>query len=145
MRAVFVSSLIVPLLAVSLSAKGVTTRITVRDASRQTSIDMTAPSILEGFNVWSGPGTFVNGVEGTEGFIIDWTSGPVAARPSGLRRFEVLFYAGASHAVGEQPTYVVLYEHDPSSDLGFVYLPGKSDARYSLNTRAISRGHGFEL
>ena len=145
MRAIFVSSLIVSLLvAASVSAKGVTSRIAVRDTSLRTSIDITAPSILEGFNVWAGPGTFVNGVEGTEGFIIDWSTGPIAARPSGLRRYEVLFYVGASNSSGDQPTYVVLYENDPSSGLGFVYLPGKSDERYSLNTRTISRGHGFE-
>ena len=145
MRAAFVSSLVVPLLfAAPISAKGVTTKITISDASLRTSIDITAPTILEDFNVWAGPGTFVNGVEGTEGFIIDWSSGPVAARPSGLRRYEVLFYVGAPHSVGEQLAYVVLYEHDPSSGLGFVYLPGKSDERYSLNTRAISRGYRFE-
>jgi hypothetical protein len=131
------------MVAASVSAKGVTSRITVRDASLRTSIDITAPSVLDGFNVWTGPGTFVNGVEGTEGFIIDWPSGPVA-RPAGLRRYEVLFYVGATDSLGAQPAYVVLYENDPSSGLGFVYLPGKSDEHYSLNTRAISRGHGFE-
>jgi hypothetical protein len=107
-------------------------------------MDITAPSILEGFNVWAGPATFVNDVEGTEGFIVDWSSDPVAARPSGLRRYEVLFYVGATHSAGDQPAYVVLYEHDASSGHGFVYLPGKSDERYALNTSTISRGHGFE-
>ena len=146
MRAVLMSSLIVLLLlAASVSAKGVTSKITVRDTTLGTSIDITDASVLEGFNVWAGPGTFVNGVEGTEGFIIDWSSGAIAARPAGLRRYEVLFYVGRSNAVGVQPAYVVLYENDPSSGLGFVYLPGKSDRQhYSLNTRSISRGHGFE-
>jgi hypothetical protein len=145
LRAFIVSSVIVPLLlAVSLSAKGVTSKITVRDISLQTSINITDPSILEGFNVWAGPGTFVNGVEGTEGFIIDWSSGTLATRRPGLGRYEVLFYVGRLNSAGEQPTYVVFYEHDPSSGLGFVYLPGKSDPQYPLNTRVIFRGHGFE-
>jgi hypothetical protein len=145
MRAVLGSSLIVPLLlAATVSAKGVTSRITVRDMSLRTSIEITDPAVLEGFNVWAGPGTFVNGVEGTEGFIIDWASGPVSTRPSDLRRYEVLFFVGPSNTAGAQASYVVVYEIDPSSGRGFVYLPGKSDPHYSLNTRAILRGHGFE-
>jgi hypothetical protein len=145
LRAFIVSSVIVPLLlAASLSAKGATTKVTVRDVRLQTSIDITDPAVLEGFNVWAGAGTFVNGVEGTEGFIIDWSSGARVARRPGLARYEVRFYVGRLNSAGEQPTYVVFYEHDPSSGLGFVYLPGKSDPQYPLNTRAIFRGHGFE-
>jgi hypothetical protein len=144
-RRILVSSLIVPLLlAGPLSAKGATTRITIRDTTLSTSIDIIDPSILESFNIWTGPGTYVGGREGTEGFIVDWSSGIIAARPPGLRQYEVLFYVSPVHAADEQPAYVVLYEHDPSSGRGFVYLPGKSDERYKLNTRSILRGHGFE-
>ena len=38
------------------------------------------------------PGTLSNGVEGNEGFLIDWASGVVSERPSGLRTFELAFY-----------------------------------------------------
>ena len=39
----------------------------------------------------------------------------------------------------EQPTYVVWDEYDPAADRGFVYLPGKDDEWYQVNTRAIWR------
>lgn len=145
MKTTFVFSLIVPLvLATSLSAKGVTTKITIRDTSLGTSIDITDRSVLEDFNVWAGRGTFINEVEGTQGFIIDWLAGIVVQRPSGLRRYEVMFYVHYPNSSDEQLAYVVFYESDPSSGQGFVYLPGKSDERYRLNARAIFRGHGLE-
>jgi len=144
MKATFVSSLIILLLATSLSAKGVTTKITIRDAGLGTPIHLTDQVILQGFNVWAGPGTFVSDVEGTQGFIIEWSSGIVAQRPTGLRRYEVLFYVHGSNSGDEKLAYVVFYENDPSSGQGFVYLPGNSDERYQLNTRSIFRGHGLE-
>ena len=101
--------------------------------------------ILHQFNVWSGAGTFrarggiANSVEFTEGFIVDWPSGVVTDRPNGLHRYEVAFYAG-----GSLPVYTVFYELDTSGDRGYVYLPGTADELYTVNTRAILRGHGFE-
>lgn len=145
MKATVILSLVVSLLlAISLASKGATTRITIRDTVSGRSVDITDEAVLERFNVWTGPGTFVNGVEGSEGFIIDWKSGIVAQRPDGIRRYEVRFFVNASSPVNEQPAYVVFYEHDVRSQQGFVYLPGKSDEPYRLNTRTISRGHGYE-
>ena len=107
MKATIASSLIVSLLlATSLAAKGATTKITIRDTASGRSIDITDKSVLQGFNVWAGPGTFVNGVEGTQGFIIDWSSGIVVQRPS-LRRYEVRFYVHSSNSGDQQPAYVV--------------------------------------
>jgi hypothetical protein len=145
MKATIASGLIVSLLlATSLAAKSATTKITIRDTASGRSIDITDESVLQGFNVWAGPGTFVNEVEGTQGFIIDWSSGIVVQRPSGLRRYEVRFYVHSSNSGDQQPAYVVFYENDPPSGQGFVYLPGNSDEQYPLNTRAIFRGHGLE-
>lgn len=125
-------------------AKGITTRITITGAELRNPIEITDPESLKNFNVWSGPGTFVNDVEGNEGFIVDWASGAVAERPSGLREFEVSFYVRyANRPFGEQSdqlAYVVLYSVDPATGRGYVYLPGKGDERYRLNTKAIYRG-----
>jgi hypothetical protein len=95
--------------------------------------------------VWSGAGTFrrLGGgdpIEATDGFIVDWSSGVVADRPKGLPRYEVAFYTGPSTG----PVYVVYYAPDPSSDRGYVYLPGKGEELYASNTKSILRGHGFE-
>src|SRR5262245_34989295 len=109
-----------------VSAKGLTTRITLKDATHQ-SIEMTDQAVVAAFNVWSGPGTFTNGVEGTTGFIIDWAAGVARDRPDGLVRYEVSFIARFLGRPTEDLVYVVFYERDPSSGRGFVYLPGKSD------------------
>jgi hypothetical protein len=129
----------------SLGAKGETTKITISGADLTSPIAITDPVILRQFNVWSGAGTFralgglENKVEATEGFIVDWSSGVVGERPAGLQRYEVAFYAG-----GSLPVYTVFYELDVSSNWGYVYLPGPADELYTVNTRAILRGHGFE-
>lgn len=125
-------------------AKGTTTRITITGDELQRPIEISDPEILEDFNVWSGPGTFVNGVEGTEGFIVDWRAGVVTELPTGLREFELSFYVRyGNRAFAEQTdqlAYIVLYAVTPASGEGYVYLPGRADERYRLNTRAIYRG-----
>jgi hypothetical protein len=127
----------------AVSAKGRTTRITIVDTVSGQSADITDESVLGQFNVWSGPGTFVNGVEDTQGFIIDWPAGTVP-RPAGVRRYEVRFYTEGRHSDDGQPAYMVYYEHDAASRHGFVYLPGRADEPYRGNVRSILRGHGFE-
>jgi hypothetical protein len=129
---------------VVIFAKGTTTKITILGAELQSPIQISDPEVLKNFNVWSGPGTFANGVEGREGFIVDWASGVVTERPSGLRDFELSFYVRyANRPFGEQTdqlAYVVLYSVDPATGEGYVYLPGKTDEHYRLNTKAIYRG-----
>lgn len=126
-------------------AKGATTRITIAGAGLQSAVDITDPEVLKNFNVWSGPGTFANGVEGTDGFIVDWASGAVTDRPNGLRTFEVSFYVKYANRPFteqiDQLAYIVSYAVDPVTGQGYVYLPGKSDESYRLNTKAIYRGH----
>jgi hypothetical protein len=126
-------------------AKGPTTRITITGAGLQSVVEINDPEVLKNFNVWSGPGTFANGVEGTEGFIVDWASGALTDRPNGLRAFEVSFFVKyAKRPFSEQTdqlAYIVSYAVDPVTGQGYVYLPGKSDESYRLNTKAIHRGH----
>ena len=123
-------------------AKGTTTKITITGGGLQSPVEISDPQVLKNFNVWSGPGTFANDVEGTEGFIIDWASGAVRDRPNGLRAFELSFYVRYANRTFSEQTdqlaYIVSYAVDPAK--GYVYLPGKSDELYRLNTRAIYRG-----
>jgi hypothetical protein len=135
----------------SLSAKGTTTKIVISGAALVTPIEIAEATIIQPFQVWAGAGTqsCVRRVcrEHTQGFIIDWTSGVVPDRPSGLQRYIVTFYTTAHNALvdargetpPEQPTYVVWYEYDPAAGRGFVYLPGKGDEWYQANIRAIWR------
>ena len=125
-------------------AKGTTTKIIITGAELQSPIEITDPDVLKDFNVWSGPGTFVNGVEGKDGFIVDWASGAVTNRPNGLRAFELSFYVRYTNRPFPEQTdqlaYIVSYAVDPATGQGYVYLPGKSDQPYRLNTKAIYRG-----
>ena len=121
-------------------AKGATTKITITGGGLQSPVQISDPDVLKNFNVWSGPGTFVNGVEGTEGFIVDWASGAVTDRPNELRTFELSFYVRPFSEQTDQLAYIVSYAVDPVTGQGYVYLPGKSDEPYRLNTTAIYRG-----
>jgi len=125
-------------------AKGTTTKITITGGGLQSPVEIKDPQVLKDFNVWSGSGTFANDVEGTEGFIIDWTSGAVRDRPNGLRTFELSFYVRYANrpfsAQTDHLAYIVSYAVDPATGQGYVYWPGKSDEPYRLNTTAVYRG-----
>jgi hypothetical protein len=142
--AVVISLLIVFSATILVFAKGTTTKIRITSAELQHPVEITDPGILEDFNVWSGPGTSANGVEGNQGFIVEWASGAVTDVPNGLRTFELSFYVRyANRPFAEQTdqlAYIVSYAVDPATGQGYVYLPGKADEPYRLNTRAIYRG-----
>jgi hypothetical protein len=135
---------ILSLVSVPLWAKGPTTRIVITAPSLPSPIEITDARLLDDFVVWSGPGVRVNGQEQTRGFIVDWATDVVAERPVGLPQYEVSFYVkhanGPSASQQEQLAYVVSYEPDPAGGRGYVYLPGRGDHRYALNTRTIARG-----
>jgi hypothetical protein len=94
-------------LSTIISAKGETTKITVAGATLSNPIEITDINIVRQFQVWTGPGTTVcvggrgNCIEGTEGFIVDWSSGAVAQRPSGLQQYEVSFFVTDSRFPGQ--------------------------------------------
>lgn len=85
----------------------------------------------------------MNGVEQTEGFVIDWSRGAVAQPPLGLRRYEISFYSDFRQKEGSV-IYSVSYAYDPSSRKGFIYLPGRNDASFRINTSTMWHGHGLE-
>ena len=153
MRPLAVTVAFAVLLVASADAKGPTIRIAIKDIDSGSVSEIRNPSVLDQFHVWAGRGTYSGAPggqksEGTQGFIIDWPAGVVDERPDGLRRFELRFYVaprrqGAVTALDaslEELAYVVLYENDPSTGQGFVYLPGKSDEHFRLNVRSIHRG-----
>ena len=148
MRRFALICLAVSLLLTPLGAVGLTTRIVITDVERGSFWEITERSILDQFQVWSGQGTYSGApgqtTEGTQGFIIDWAAGTVEQRPSQLRRYELRFYVAPRDTyqrtgAPEELAYVVLYEHDPATGLGYVYLPGRADEHFALNVRSIHR------
>ena len=100
----------------------------------KTPIEITDPNVLKRFFVWSGRGT---SSKETRSFIVDWSQSPAAEPPEGLPRYEVSFYANLSK---ERLICIVFYQYDPSTQRGYVYLPGSTEEWYRLNTRTIFRG-----
>ena len=119
----------------SLPAKGRTVRITISSAELKSPIEITDPTILTNFNVWTGPGTSSNE---SEGLIVDWSQGTISRLPKGLPHYEVFFYADFGNHEAKQ-VYVVSYEYDPFTRHGYVYLPGKGDKWWRLNVSSIFR------
>jgi hypothetical protein len=128
-------SLVIP---ARLFAKGDISKITIKGADLKTAIEITDFTNFKDVdvNVWAGPGVKINGKEQTEGFIIDWSQ-TVMEPPKGLQGYEVSFYAKFPD---EKLVYVVLYEYDPATERGYIYLPGKGDDSYWLNMGTITHG-----
>ena len=127
-----------------LSAKGTTTRIVITGSELLGPIELRDRGVVAPFNVWSGPGTKMNGVEGMDGFIVDWRSGAVEPPVTALRQFEISFYADRNSSGSDRPVYVVSYGLNPLSGEGYVYLPGVADPRHGANVRSIFRGSQYE-
>lgn len=148
MKRFAVATLLIVLLAASLSAKGPTLRILIRDTALGTVTEIKDRSVLDQFNIWDGRGTFSgppgHEVEASQGFIIDWQAGAADSRPGQLRRYEVRFFASHRNSSAEELAYVVFYENDRSTGKGYVYLPGESDEHFRLNVQSIHRGNGLE-
>jgi hypothetical protein len=127
-----------------VSAKGMTTRIVITGSEPRAPIELRDPDIVAAFNVWSGPGTRMNGVEGMDGFIVDWRSGAVEPPVTNLQQFEISFYADENSSGSNRPIYAVSYGLDHLSGDGYVYLPGRADPRWGANVRSILRGSKYE-
>lgn len=115
-----------------LSAKGETVRITISGDDLAAPIEITDLALAARLQVWSGPGCSSNEAQG---LIVDWSRG-VVVPPKGVRSYEVSFVTTRR----SPSTYVVRYAIDPSTNEGYVYLPGKRDARYRNNVWLIYRG-----
>jgi hypothetical protein len=70
------------------------------------------------------------------GLVIEWSQGATEC-PKGVQGYEVSFYVKLAN---ERLGYVVLYEYDPATERGYIYLPGRGDEWYRLNIGTIFHG-----
>ena len=121
-----------------LFAKAQTSKIIIKGTGLNVPVEITDSKTLANFSVWTGTGTGCTPCPSPspKSFIVDWSQ-PMAHHPSGLRRYEVSFYAKMPD---EQLIYVVFYEYDPGTDQGYVYLPGETEKWYRFNVSTILRG-----
>jgi hypothetical protein len=107
------------------SAKSPTVKITISGGGLTGAIEVTDPRILDISNVWTG-------------HFLDRSRGTAKEPPRGLQRYEVSFYIKiADNEVRKK--YVLYYYPNPATEPGYIYLPGKGEAWYSLNVGAIIR------
>lgn len=126
------------------AAKAGTVRIEIRGSSLAAPIEITNPDIVKRFSIWNGPGVRVNDQpvhldpNNTAGMFIDWPKGMAGERSTGLQRFDVTFYLESPPTPnGMHGWYVVMYEFDPSSAGGYIYLPGPNDEGFGRNVTSI--------
>lgn len=127
-------------------AKCETAEIVVRGPGIGDSLSVPAAEGAAGFNVWNGPRVRINGKAvhldpaHARGNFVDWRHGPVAAPPDGNSNFRISFLCRFEAPAGVQEIYAIDYSFLPGIDGGYVYLPGRNDARYASNVATIIHG-----
>lgn len=127
-----------------LWSKGDMVRIVIEGGKLAAPVQITDWKSLKDLVFWDGPGNSGVTLEhATSGSIIDWKAGIVAKQPVGLLRYEVSFYM-IQETQTPRLVYVVFYEHDASSNRGFVNLPGKGEpgGLEEIDSGSIYRGPG---
>jgi hypothetical protein len=142
-RSIPALGLLMLLITPAVFGKGHTVKVTFRGGTYTTPLEITNQNV-GAFDVWAGPGVRVDGVEQTEGFIINWAKGPVAEPAATVDRFDVAFYSTERDGGAARRVYAVSYAFDDATGQGYVYLPGKGDTSYLLNAATMHHGHGLE-
>jgi hypothetical protein len=119
-------------------AKGKPDKIAIRGGKFPRPIEITDREILQGFDPWTGQ-------------FIDWPRGIAAKPPNWQHAFEVFFYqkkpgTPSRYDQGDlKLIYALTYYPGYNGAPGYIYLPGKGQAFYSLNTGTMTRqGHDGE-
>lgn len=117
-----------------------TVQIIIEGGGLSKPIVITDPALVSRFRVGTGPGTYELLPDGARitndapSFIIDWERGAVNA-PTVARKYQVSFVTGRP----DGGIYTVFYSIDPTTQHGYVYLPGRGDPQYAANVRLILR------
>ncbi len=114
----------------ALTAKGTTTRIIVSGPDLVSPIEIVED--VRRFHVWAGPGTSSNEAQS---LIVDWASGPVEPP-----KFQPVYKVSLETTRRDPGAYVVFYTFDPSTNKGYVFIPGKAHPAYKDNTWLIVHG-----
>jgi hypothetical protein len=131
MRKALAAAIILLAASIPAAAKGDTVRIIIKGGNLAGPIEITGAAVAR-FNVWSGPGTSPNS---PQGLIVDWSAGE-AKPPQGVPVYDIDIVTTRQNP----GTYKVRYILDPTTNRGYVYIPGKADEAYHDNTWLIYRG-----
>lgn len=113
-------------------------------------LEITDRTLLGRFSIWNGPGVRVNdrpihlepGNREQIGAFIDWSRGTVPQQPYGSALYTVTFLQGGRERMHDwHRRYMITYAYDPSSEDGYIYLPGPKDGEvYQRNVFSIVHG-----
>ena len=112
--------------ATPLSAKGPTVRLVVTGGTLGSPITIADVSSLSAFSVYGG----------------EFLGAAAAPNDAQTPRYEVSFYVELPRGGGIHKKYVVHYTKGAKPGEGYIYLPGRGDESYRLNSATILRaGH----
>jgi hypothetical protein len=109
-------------------AKSPTSKITIEGGHLKAAIAITDPAVLRQFRIWAGPNPAMPAVPTEpQSLIIDWSRGTIRPPRQNLPTYKISFYVN-SRAQDETEEHacvveVVLYQVNPSTGDGYVYLP----------------------
>jgi hypothetical protein len=109
----------------AVSGKEPTVKITISGGELTKVIEVTDQRILDISSIWAGE-------------FLDPSEGTAKEPPVGLRRYEVSFYIKIANN-DVRKWYVLYYYPNSVAVPGYIYLPGRGEAWYSLNVGAIIR------
>ena len=109
-------------------AKGPPSKITITGPGIATPIEITDPTILEGFSPW-------------DARFIDWQRGILTSAPPLGPSYDVFFYLQDDTGTFRM-IYAVQYVPNAAGGRGYIYLPGPGERWYSMNIETIIQdGH----
>jgi len=131
-------------------AKGDLVRIEVVGANFGAPLVVSDADILKQLFIWSGPGAgqpIGSPQSADSGSFIDWHKGIANDVPKGMDAYDVSFFCVFdTQKPNGRLTYSVKYAFDPSTNRGYIYLPGPREKNYVINVSTVVHdveGHWF--
>ncbi|HYJ40558.1 MAG TPA: hypothetical protein VEW08_07205 [Steroidobacteraceae bacterium] len=131
-------------------AKGNLVRIEVVGANLGAPLVVSDADTLKQLFIWSGPGAgqpIGSPQSADSGSFIDWHTGIANDVPKGMDTYDVYFFCVFDTQKPDGSlTYSVKYAFDPSTNRGYIYLPGPREKNYGINVSTVFHdveGHWF--
>jgi hypothetical protein len=122
-RTVTVLASLLFIIVVDLSAKGPTVRIRIEGDSLSKPVEITDREVLRNFGVWDWP------TPQRDGFVIQYSPTSLPEPSPSWRKYKVTFFARTPEP---RAVYTVVYQFDPNTKQGFVYVPATDQNRTTI-------------
>jgi hypothetical protein len=145
MKRIFAVMALLATFAISIPgfAKGELVRIEVVGAHFAAPLVVSDPAALKQFFIWSGPGAGqpMGSPQSADAHsFIDWHKGIADDVPDGMDAYDVSFFCVFHRQTTGRLAYSVKYAFDPSTNRGYIYLPGPRESNYRTNVSTVIHG-----